>query len=121
MAVTKKGIDYPTSSDNIAPLETWIQGIADGADNVGVVSGSQSFAGPTDAATPVTVTITFAAGLFATAPKVIAAVEGSAAATPYIANVYGTPTTTSCVVKVNRISGTTGETLKLTWLASTYA
>jgi hypothetical protein len=121
MAVTKKGIDYPTSSDNIAPLETWLSGLANGADKVGIVSGSQSFSGPTAADTPVTVTITFPTGVFTTAPKVIVAVEGSASATPYIANVYGTTTATTCVVKVNRISGTTGETLTLTWFASTYA
>lgn len=121
MAVTNKGIDYPTSSDNIAPLETWFTGIANGADNVGIVSGVETFSGPTAVGTPATVTITFPAGLFAAAPKVIAAVEGSASATAYIANVYGTTTTTTCVIKVHRISGTTGESLKLTWFASTYA
>lgn len=121
MAVTNKGVTYPTSSDNIAPLETHFANLAADADNVGVVSGTQSFTGPTDNTAAATVTITFAAGLFSTAPKVIVSVGGSTAANGYVANVYGTITTTTCVVKVNRISGTGAETLSLTWFASTYA
>jgi len=121
MADTSKGVTYPTSSDSIAPLETHFHTLALDVDNVGVVSGSQVFTGPANSSTPATVTITFPAGRFATAPKVIAAVQGSAAASGYVANVYGTTTTTTCVVKVNRIAGTTAETLTLTWFASTYA
>jgi len=121
MATTFKGIPYPTSSDNIAPLETHFANLADKADKAGVVSAVQTFTGPADAASsPATVTVTFSTA-FPSAPKVIAAVQGSAAASPYVCNVYGEPTTTGFVVKVHRVSGSTAESLKLVWMASTYA
>ncbi len=120
MAVTNKGVTYPSSSDNIAPLETHFAQLAEDADNVGVATGSYSFTGPSAAAGVVTVTVTFPTALSA-APKVICAVADSASASAYIANIYGTPTTTGFVAKVYKVSGSTAETLNLTWFASTYA
>jgi predicted secreted protein len=120
MANTIKGITYPTSSDSIAPLETHFANLASTADNAGAVTGSATFTGPSAAGTPATVTVTFPA-TFATAPKVILTVAGSASANPYVATVYSTPTTTGFVAKVHCLSTISAESLKLTWLASTYA
>lgn len=120
-ATTHKGIPYPTSSDTIAPLETHFANLADKADKAGILSGQYEFTGPADsAASPATVTVTFATA-FPTAPKIICGVSGSLAASPYVVNVYGAPTTTGFVAKVYRVAGSTAETLKLDWFASTYA
>lgn len=120
MAITTKGITYPTSGDNIAPLETHFANLASTADNASVVSGQATFTGPTAAATPATINVTFPV-TFATAPKIVLTVAGSAAANPYIATVYSTPTTTGFVAKVHCISAVSAESLKLNWFASTYA
>ena len=116
---TNKGITYPTSGDSIAPLETHFANLATTADNTGVISGSATFTGPSAAASPATVSVTFPL-TFATAPKVVLTVADSATATPYIATVYSTPTTTGFVAKIHCLSSVTAETLKLTWFASTY-
>jgi len=117
--ITNKGIIYPTSSDNIAPLETWLSNIANKADNAGIVSGVKTFTGPASAGASVTVTVTVDPAL-SVAPNIVAAVQGSAAASPYICNVYGTPTADTFVVKVYRVAGSTAESLTLVWMASTY-
>ncbi len=120
MANTNKGITYPTSGDNIAPLETHFSNLADTADNAGVVSGVASFTGPTAAASPVTVTITLPLTLSAV-PKVTLTVGGSAGSNPYIATVYSTPTSSTIVAKVHCVSTIAlAETLNLYWMASTY-
>lgn len=121
MATTTKGITYPTSGDNIAPLETHFANLASSADNVGVVSGVESITGPTAAGTPETITVTFPFE-FATVPNITATIGGSAGSNPYIVTVYSTPTTTQFVVKVHCLSTiTSAETLDLHWMASTYA
>ena len=119
MASTTKGITYPTSGDSIAPLETHFANLADTADNTGVLSGTVDFTGPTTAGTPVTVNGYFPV-TFGSAPKIVLTVSGSAAANPYIATVYSTPTTTGFVAKVHCLSSVSAESLKLTWFASTY-
>ena len=120
MANTNKGITYPTSGDNIAPLETHFANLASSADNVGVISGVHSFSGPTAAGTPETITITFPFEL-ASVPKLIATVGGSAGSYPYIVTIYSTPSTTQFVAKVHCLSTIPlAETLNLYWMASTY-
>ncbi len=121
MANTTKGVTYPTSGDNIAPLETHFENLASTADNIGVVSGVQSFTGPTAAATPATLTVTFPAELDSV-PNLTATVGGSAGSYPYIVTIYSTPSTTQFVAKVHCISTiASAETLNLYWMASTYA
>jgi hypothetical protein len=121
MANTTKGVTYPTSGDNIAPLETHFANLASSADNVGVVSGIESFTGPTAAATPATVTVTFPFELDS-APNLTANVGGSAGSYPYIVTVYSTPSTTQFVAKIHCLSTiSSAETLNLYWMASTYA
>jgi hypothetical protein len=116
---TTKGILYPTSNDNIAPLETWLHTLATDADNAGVISGSKTFTGPASAGSSVTVTVTVSPVHLST-PNFFAVVQGSAAGSPYICNVYGTPTPDTFFVKVYRVAGSTAESLKLVWMASTY-
>lgn len=121
MATTTKGITYPTSGDNIAPLETHFANLASSADNTGVISGVESITGPTAAASPVTVTVTFPFELDS-APNLTATIGGSAGSNPYIVTVYSTPSTTQFVVKVHCLSTiAVAETLNLYWMASTYA
>jgi hypothetical protein len=121
MAITNKGVYYPTSSDQITPLETVLANIADTADNVGVVTGQQLFTGPSATGGVVTVSVTFPI-TFSAAPKVIASVKGSSGASVYAATVVGNPTTTGFSAKVFRCNGSTAETdLYLVWSASDYA
>lgn len=120
-STTNKGIYSPTSSDQIAPLETILANIANTADNVGVVTGQQLFTGPSATGGVVTVSVTFPFALDA-APKVIASVKGSAGASVYAVTVVGDPTTTGFSAKVFRCNGSTAETnLYLVWAASDYA
>jgi hypothetical protein len=111
MASTSKGIIYPTSGDNIAPLETHFSALAGSVnsaillidaditqnsddiqtlrDDVGVIpqSGSFSFTGPTALATPVSLTINFPVAL-AAVPAVVATVGSATAAGAYSVNVH---------------------------------
>ena len=121
MATTNKGVYYPTSSDQIAPLETILANIADTADNVGVISGQQLFTGPSATGGTVNVTVTFPFTLSA-APKVVAGVRAPTGTSVYAATVTGTPTTTGFTARVFRCNGSTAETnLQLVWTASDYA
>lgn len=119
MAATNKGIIYPTSSDNIAPLETWLANLANGANNVGVVSGAKTFTGPDATGSYVDTTVTFASPLSA-APIVTATVEGSTSTSVYAVTILGTPTVDGFSARVYRLNGSTATTLKLNWQASTY-
>jgi hypothetical protein len=104
MAITNKGVTYPTSGDSIAPLETHFNQLADDADNVGVVSGAQTFTGP------------------ATTGATVDSVQGGTAASVYAITVLGAPTATSFTVRVFKLNGSTAETdLQIVWMASTYA
>lgn len=126
MATTSKGIIYPTSSDNIAPLETHFANLASSADTaIGVVAasipapataGSTSFTGPEAAATSVSVSVTFPTA-FATIPKVVATVQGAGSVAPHVVTIAGSPSTTGFSATVYKISGTTAESLVLNWMA----
>jgi len=120
MAITPKGISYPTSSDNIAPLETHFANLASSADNLGVVSGTQTFNGPSATGGTVDVVVTYGQ-TFPVAPQVSVTIEGHATSSVYAATVRGVPTTTGFNVRVFRCNGSTVENgLKVMWLASTY-
>lgn len=120
MATTNKGIYYPTSSDQITPLETVFASVAATADNAGVISGSQLFTGPSATGGVVTVNVTFPVTLSA-APHVTATVKGGTSTSVYAVTIVGNPTTTGFTAKVFRCDGSTAQTdLYLTWMASTY-
>lgn len=120
MAITNKGVIYPTSSDSIAPLETHFAALASSADNAGIVSGAFAFTGPASTGATVDVTVTYTT--LGSAPKVTATVQGGASASVYAVTILGAPTATQFIARVYRLNGTTAETdLKLVWHASTYA
>jgi hypothetical protein len=121
MAMTNKGIFYPTSSDQITPLETILANIASSADKAGVVTGEQLFTGSGTTGGIVTVNVTFPI-TFTSAPRVTATVKGGTGSSVYAVTISGDPTTTGFSAKVFRCNGSTAETnLKLVWAASTYA
>ena len=121
MAITNKGVIYPTSSDNIAPLETHFANLANTADNVGVMAGSATFTGPATTGATVDVAVSFGDTL-SSAPLVTLTVQGSSTSSPYSATILGAPTTTGFTARIFRLSGSTAQTnLKLVWHASTYA
>lgn len=117
--VTAKGVVYPTQSDNIAPLETHLQNIAEGADQVGVLSGTEAFTGPDATGSTVGVSVTFDYAM-AAAPVVTATVQAGAAASSYIVTVVDT-STAGFNAKVYRLNGSGADaSLVLHWMASDY-
>lgn len=121
MATTTKGVIYPTSSDNIAPLETHFANLANSADNAGVLSGSELFTGPSDTTTPVDVFVSYGVTLTGT-PVVVANVQGNASASGYVVTLSGAPTTTGFTARVHRLSGTGADSaLRIDWIASNYS
>ena len=120
MTNTNKGVYYPTSDESITPLETVLGFIAAGADNVGVISGSKLFTGPSNAGEVVTVTVTFASALEA-APIVTATVKGGNTTSVYAVTIVGATSESGFTAKVFRCDGSTAENdLYLNWMASTY-
>jgi len=117
---TTKGVTYPTSSDNIAPLESHLQTIAEGADSVGILSGTYSVAGgdvPQNTGDSNNVVINFGATMDS-APKVTCTVEGISSSSNYSVMVVGPTTTTSFTAKIYRLSGSGADTIKIIWHAS---
>lgn len=118
---TTKGVTYPTSSDNLAPLESHFATLASTADNAGVVSGSELFTGPADTSSPVNVVVNYGVTLSGT-PVVVCNVRGGASASGYVATISGTPGTTSFTARVHRLSGTGADSsLYIDWIASDYS
>ena len=121
MATTTKGVIYPTSSDNIAPLETHFANLANSADNAGVLSGSELFTGPSDTNTPVDIFVSYGETLSGN-PIVVANVRGSASASGYVVNISGTPSTTGFTARVHRVNGSGADSnLRIDWMASDYS
>lgn len=118
MAATSKGIVYPTSSDNIAPLETHFAALANSVNTVLVkCSGTQTFTGPAAVNDIQTVSVTFENG-FTTAPKVTATVQMPNALSAYAVNIVGDPTTSGFTAAVIRLKGSGADPgLKLIWHA----
>ena len=118
--VTAKGITYPTSEDNIAPLETHLATLASTADKAGALSGRNGFTGPDATGSTVNVNVVFDTTL-ATAPTVVCNVKAGAASSSYIATIVDT-STTGFNAKVYRLNGSGADaTLVLHWMASNYS
>jgi len=140
MASTSKGIVYPTSGDNIAPLESHFASLATTTDTaIGVVvtsvtgvttslnnfktevgkvpqTGAFTLTGPTSTTVPVNVTVTLPGGYFTVAPTVVATVAGSSTASAYFAVLHSI-TTSQFQARIWRTTGTTAESLTLQWIA----
>lgn len=140
-AETSKGIIYPTSGDEIAPLETHFSALASTADDaivaleevvdgvdadlqefkleVGLIAqtGSFSFTGPTSTTVPVELTITLPSGYFATAPTIVATVSGITTSSAYFPVLHSV-TASQFQARIWRTTGTDSDTaLKLNWIA----
>ena len=124
MATTDKGIYYPTSSDNIAPLETHFSTLASSVDILfsKTQSGSsETFTGPAAVGASTSPTaITFTTP-FDTSPAVITTLVGGSSAVEAYTVVVHTVSTTGFTAKVYKTNGTsTAETgLKVYWIAKT--
>ena len=119
MATTTNGIYYPTSSDNIAPLESVFSTMATSIDTA--VKKIQS--GTTTAITvgttvgnSNTAAITFATA-FAAAPSIVGSVQMTATGSAYTVNFFAV-TTTGCTAKITRVAGTSDDgNLFVNWIA----
>lgn len=122
MATTSKGIYYPTSSDNIAPLESHFSGLASSVDTLfsKIKSGTTAtFTGPAAVGASVSPTaITFATA-FTVAPSITATLVGGSSGVGAYTVVIHTVSTTGFTAKVYKTNGTsTAETgLKVSWVA----
>jgi hypothetical protein len=128
MATTdNKDIVYPTSGDEIAPLETHFASLAESTDaalvltdaaieavdadlqdfkdEVGVIpeANSFSFVGPAAVGTPVNLTINFPGGYFSTAPVVVATISGVNSSSGFFPVIHST-TTSQFQARVWRIA-----------------
>lgn len=114
---TTKGIIYPTSGDNVAPLETVFATMADSVNTLMPLVGNQSFTGPINTTTPVIFSVSFPI-TFASAPRIIASITGTSSSPPYAVSVHSI-TTTGFSARVWRLTGTatTGEALNLSYTA----
>lgn len=119
MAVTYKGVIYPTSSDSIAPLETHFANLANSVDNVGVIAGRQSFTGPSATGNTMDVSVTYSK-VVPQYSKVTATVEGPLNSSCYAVTILGDPTISGFTARVYRLNGTGAEELKLAWITSSY-
>ena len=114
MATTSKGIYYPTSSDNIAPLETHFSGLASSVDSAlnKIQSGvTATFTGPAAVGASTSPTaITFPTA-FATSPAISATLFGGSSAVEAYTVVIHSVSTTGFTAKVFKTNGTgTAET-----------
>jgi hypothetical protein len=121
MATTSKGIYYPTSGDNIAPLETHFSGLASSVNDAlsKIQAGkSPTFTGPGAVDTSISPSPIVFPEEFSTIPSVNAiVVGGSSAVNGYTVVVHGV-STTQFTAKVFKTSGTATETgLSLNWTA----
>jgi hypothetical protein len=116
---TPKGITFPTQSDNIAPLETHLATIAEGADQVGILSGFHGLTGPDATGSTVGISVTFDYAL-AAAPVVTGTIQAGAGASSYIITIVDT-STTGFNAKAYRLNGSGADSsLVLHWMASDY-
>ena len=126
MASTTRGIIYPTSGDNLAPLETHFANLANTVEEAldditagtgsTVLSGTQSFTGPASSGSTVNVTVTFGS-VQSSVPVVVCTVRGPNPTAAYIATIAGSPTTSGFTATVYKASGASAESLVLDWVA----
>lgn len=126
MASTARGIVYPTSGDNVAPLETHFASLANSTDvalddlaatiTASVISGANGFTGPTASGSTVDVTVTFPS-VFTSVPNVVCTVRGQSPTQAYVATIAGIPTVSGFTATVYKITGASAEALTLEWMA----
>jgi hypothetical protein len=119
MATTTNGIYYPTSGDNIAPLESVFATMATSVDAAvkRIQSGrSSSFTVGTTVGNSNTVAITFSPA-FSAAPFISGSVQMTASGSAYSVSFFGV-TGAGCTAKITRVSGTSSDgNLFVNWIA----
>ena len=119
MATTTNGIYYPTSSDNIAPLESHFATMATSIDTAvkSIRAGrSSTFTVGTTVGNSNTTTITFSPA-FSAAPYITGNVQMSASGSAYSVSFHAV-TATSAVAEVTRVTGTSSDgNLQVNWIA----
>jgi hypothetical protein len=122
LAPTPKGIYYPTSSDNIAPLQTHFSGLASSVDSAlsKTKSGlTATFTGPAAVGTSISPTAITFTPAFATTPAVSAILAGGSSAVEAYTVVIHSVSQNGFTAKVFKTNGTaTAETgLRVHWIA----
>jgi len=110
MATTTNGIYYPTSSDNIAPLESVFATMATSVDTAvkRIQSGrSSAITVGTTVGNSNTTTITFSPA-FSAAPFITGNVQMTASGSAYNVSFFGV-SATGATAKVTRVAGTTSD------------
>lgn len=119
MATTTRGIYYPTSSDNIAPLESHFSVLAGSVDTALAKSKSGTtaeFTLGTTVGTTTTVSISFPVA-FATIPTITGTVQTAISGSAYVVNFFNV-TASGATAKVTRVFGTSDDgNLKVNWNA----
>lgn len=119
MATTTRGIYYPTSSDNIAPLESHFSVLAGSVDTALAKSKSGTtaeFTLGTTVGTATTVSISFPVA-FATIPTITGTVQTAISGSAYVVNFFNV-TASGATAKVTRVFGTSDDgNLKVNWNA----
>ena len=116
MATTSKGIYYPTSSDQITPLESILAGISQSVDAALPLSGSEAvtFTGTTANSTQ-TATINFGQTLPQAPTKIQVTVRGPVSgSSAYVATVTNSTTTTASVL-LHRLTAGTSQAINVVW------
>jgi hypothetical protein len=122
MATTTRGITYPTSSDNIAPLESHFSALASSVDTAMArnISGrTATFSAPLTVGGTTTQVVVFDTPIpMAVSPVVVGNVSSeSTDVSAYVVNFYGI-SSTGFGAKITRIFGTSADTtLRLNWIA----
>lgn len=116
MATTSKGIYYPTSSDQIVPLESVLANIAQSADAAIPLSGTEAvtFSGTSANSTQVA-TISFPSTLSSAPSKILVTVRGPVSgSSAYVATVTNS-TTTNFSVLLHRLSAGSAQAINVVW------
>jgi hypothetical protein len=116
MAITAKGIYYPTSTDAITPLESVFSTVASSVDEAVPLSGTQDvvFTGTTAGSTQ-TATVSFPSTLSAAPTLVQVTVRGPvSSSSSYVATVTNSSATNFTVV-LYRLNAGSSQTVKVVW------
>jgi hypothetical protein len=115
MAITPKGIVYPTSSDQITPLESVFAAMATSVDEAIPLSGSYSLQFTGNSAATQVVSVAFGQTLSSAPDKIQVTVKGPVSSSSSYVPTVTNSTTEGCTVNVYRIDGSGTQTINLVW------
>ena len=115
MATTPKGLVYPTSSDQITPLESVFAAMATSVDEAIPLSGSYSLQFTGNSAATQVVSVTFGQTLSSATDRIQVTVRGPVSSSSSYVPTVTNSTTEGCTVNVYRIDGSGTQTINLVW------